>query len=118
MAFSYPASSIGVILKSGQSWSQLVTNYYLVTAGHISFTSAYIYTQVVRRYQPGTTDRWTSILIYICIERERESKRDLKTGPGPVLSILGLKDRRTGPFKKFRTVDTLGTTHQKYGADT
>ena len=32
---------------------------------------------------------------------------NIRTGPGPVLSLFGLKDRRTGPFKKARTVDTL-----------
>ena len=32
---------------------------------------------------------------------------NFRTGPGPVLSLFGLKDRRTGPFKKARTVDTL-----------
>ena len=32
---------------------------------------------------------------------------NIKTGPGPVLSLLGLKDRRTSPFKKARTVATL-----------
>ena len=31
----------------------------------------------------------------------------IRTGPGPVLSLFGLKDRRTGPSKKARTVDTL-----------
>ena len=34
-------------------------------------------------------------------------KENFRTGPGPVLSLFGLKDRRTGPFKKARTVDTL-----------
>ena len=79
MAFSYPASSIRVILKSGHSWSQIITT-------------------------------WSQLVTLV-------SLLDLKTGPVQVLSILGLKDRRTGPFKKFRTVDTIGTTHQKYGAD-
>ena len=32
---------------------------------------------------------------------------NFRTGPGPVLSLFGLKDRRTGPSKKARTVDTL-----------
>ena len=32
---------------------------------------------------------------------------NFRTGPGPVLSLFGLKDRRTGPFKKAMTVDTL-----------
>ena len=32
---------------------------------------------------------------------------NFRTGPGPVLSLFGLKDRKTGPFKKARTVDTL-----------
>ena len=32
---------------------------------------------------------------------------NIRTGPGPVLSLFGLKDRRTGPSKKARTVDTL-----------
>ena len=34
-------------------------------------------------------------------------KVNFMTGFGPVLSLFGLKDRRTGPFKKARTVDTL-----------
>ena len=34
-----------------------------------------------------------------------------QNGPqGQVLSLFGLKDRRTGPFKKARTVDTLVMT--------
>ena len=37
-------------------------------------------------------------------------KVNLRTGPGPFLSLFGLKDRRTGPFKKARTVDTLIVT--------
>ena len=32
---------------------------------------------------------------------------NIRTGPGPVLSLFGLKDHRTGPFKKAKTVDTL-----------
>ena len=32
---------------------------------------------------------------------------NFRTGPGPVLSLFGLKDRRTGPSRKARTVDTL-----------
>ena len=35
-----------------------------------------------------------------------------QNGPqGQVLSLFGLKDRRTGPFKKARTVDTLYLTN-------
>ena len=33
--------------------------------------------------------------------------KNIRTGPGPVLSLFGLKDHRTGPFKKAKTVDTL-----------
>ena len=40
---------------------------------------------------------------------------NFRTGPGPVLSLFGLKDRRTGPFKKARTVDTLLAEHLKDG---
>ena len=36
---------------------------------------------------------------------------NFRTCPGPVLSLFGLKDRRTGPFKKARTVDTLPSMH-------
>ena len=32
---------------------------------------------------------------------------NFRTGPGPVLSLFGLKDRRTGPSKEARTVDIL-----------
>ena len=35
---------------------------------------------------------------------------NFRTGPGPVLSLFGLKDRRTGPSKKASTVDTLAFT--------
>ena len=36
---------------------------------------------------------------------------NIRTGPGPVLSLFGLKDHRTGPFKKAKTVDTLFPIH-------
>ena len=39
---------------------------------------------------------------------------NIRTGPGPVLSLFGLKDRKTGPFKKARTVDTLVQSRLMY----
>ena len=39
---------------------------------------------------------------------------NFRTGPGPVLSPFELKDRKTGPLKKAKTVDTLGLIISPY----